>query len=134
MIVVLLVSYTVVSTIPLPYLVKLAPDLPEDERAKVAAIVNIGVACAVFKLKHSITPNFWTNINDPDMGIPGLIEYSNLNPRRPRAISSRLPPESGSGAIVGLRLRQRLNFPDSRSGWRKKLTSQKSPSRGRRGV
>ena len=71
---------TVVSTIPLPYLVKLAPDLPADERAKVEAIVNIGVVCAVFKLKHSVTHNFWTNINDPGIQIPGLIEYSNLNP------------------------------------------------------
>jgi protoporphyrinogen oxidase len=71
---------TVVSTIPLPYLVKLAPELPHDERAKVEAIVNIGVVCAVFKLKHSITHNFWTNINDSGIAIPGLIEYSNLNP------------------------------------------------------
>jgi len=71
---------TVVSTIPLPYLVKLAPDLPAAEREKVAAIVNIGVVCAVFKLEHPVTRNFWTNINDPDMKIPGLIEYSNLNP------------------------------------------------------
>jgi protoporphyrinogen oxidase len=71
---------TVVSTIPLPYLVKLAPELPAEERAKVAAIVNIGVVCAVFKLAHPITHNFWTNINDPGIAIPGLIEYSNLNP------------------------------------------------------
>ena len=71
---------TIVSTIPLPYLVKLAPDLPPDERGKIAAIVNIGVVCAVFKLKHPVTRNFWTNINDPSVGIPGLIEYSNLNP------------------------------------------------------
>jgi protoporphyrinogen oxidase len=71
---------TVISTIPLPYLVKLAPALPEDERRKVAAIVNIGVVCAIFKLRHSISPNFWTNINDPAIAIPGLIEYSNLNP------------------------------------------------------
>lgn len=71
---------TVVSTIPLPYLVKLAPRLPEDEKAKIATIVNIGVVCAVFKLKHPVTRNFWTNINDPSIAIPGLIEYSNLNP------------------------------------------------------
>jgi protoporphyrinogen oxidase len=71
---------TVVSTIPLPYLARLAPDLPEDERRKIAAIVNIGVVCAVFKLSHPITRNFWTNINDPSIAIPGLIEYSNLNP------------------------------------------------------
>jgi protoporphyrinogen oxidase len=70
----------VVSTIPLPYLVKLAPGLPEEERRKVADIVNIGVVCAVFKLTQPITRNFWTNINDRSIGIPGLIEYSNLNP------------------------------------------------------
>jgi protoporphyrinogen oxidase len=71
---------TVISTIPLPYLSRLAPDLPEGERDKIAAIVNIGVVCAVFKLRHSITRNFWTNINDPSIAIPGVIEYSNLCP------------------------------------------------------
>jgi protoporphyrinogen oxidase len=71
---------TVVSTIPLPYLVRLAPDLPAAERDKIAAIVNIGVVCAVFKLRQSVTRNFWTNFNDPAIGIPGVIEYSNLNP------------------------------------------------------
>ncbi len=70
----------VISTIPLPYLVKLAPDLPADEAKKIAAIVNIGVVCAVFKLAHPISRNFWMNINDPSIGIPGLIEYTNLNP------------------------------------------------------
>jgi protoporphyrinogen oxidase len=71
---------TVVSTIPLPYLVKLAPDLPAPERDKVAAIVNIGVVCALFKLDRPLTRNFWTNINDPSIAIPGLIEYTNLYP------------------------------------------------------
>ena len=71
---------TVVSTIPLPYLAKLAPDLPADERRRIDAIVNIGVVCAVFKLRRPITRNFWVNINDPSIAIPGLIEYSNLNP------------------------------------------------------
>lgn len=70
----------VISTIPLPYLAKLAPDLPPDEAKKIAAIVNIGVVCAVFKLKHPLTRNFWMNINDPAIAIPGLIEYTNLNP------------------------------------------------------
>jgi protoporphyrinogen oxidase len=71
---------TVISTIPLPYLAKLAPDLPHDERRKIAAIVNIGVVCVVLKLNHQLTRNFWTNINDPSIQIPGLVEYSNLNP------------------------------------------------------
>jgi protoporphyrinogen oxidase len=77
---------TVVSTMPLPYLVKLAPGLPAAERDKIAAIVNIGVVCAVFKLRHSLTRNFWTNINDPGMQIPGLIEYTNLNPLGPTVV------------------------------------------------
>jgi protoporphyrinogen oxidase len=27
-----------------------------------------------------VTENFWLNTNDPDMDIPGLVEYSNLRP------------------------------------------------------
>jgi protoporphyrinogen oxidase len=34
----------------------------------------------ILKLSAPLSRNFWTNINDPDMGIPGVIEYSNLNP------------------------------------------------------
>jgi protoporphyrinogen oxidase len=70
----------VVSTIPMPYLVKLVPSLPADEKAKVAAIQNVGVVCVLLKLKKPFTPNFWLNINDPRIEIPGFIEYSNLNP------------------------------------------------------
>jgi protoporphyrinogen oxidase len=71
---------TVISTIPLPYLAKLAPDLPDDESRKIKAITNIGVVCVVLKLKRQLTRNFWTNINDSSIQIPGLVEYSNLNP------------------------------------------------------
>jgi len=70
----------VVSTIPLPYLTRLLPDLPADERAKVAAIKNVGVVCVLLKLTRPFTRNFWMNINDPRIEIPGLIEYTNLNP------------------------------------------------------
>ena len=70
----------VISTIPLPYLSRVVPGLPADERAKVAAIRNVGVVCVLLKLKRPFTRNFWMNINDPRIEIPGLIEYSNLNP------------------------------------------------------
>lgn len=70
----------VVSTIPLPYLVRLVPDLPEDERRKIEAIRNVGVVCVLLKLRHAFSRNFWMNINDERIEIPGLIEYSNLNP------------------------------------------------------
>ena len=70
----------VVSTIPLPYVVPLIPDLPADEKARIAAIENVGVVCVLLKLKRPFSRNFWMNINDPRIEIPGLIEYSNLNP------------------------------------------------------
>ena len=70
----------VVSTIPLPYAVPLIPKLPADEKARIAAIENVGVVCVLLKLKRPFSRNFWMNINDPRIEIPGLIEYSNLNP------------------------------------------------------
>jgi len=70
----------VISTIPLPYLVRTIPDLPQAERDKVAAVRNVAVVCVLLKLKRAFTRNFWMNINDPRIEIPGLIEYTNLNP------------------------------------------------------
>jgi len=70
----------VVSTIPLPYLVPLIPDLPVVEKERIAAIENVGVICVLLKLSRPFSRNFWMNINDPRIEIPGLIEYSNLNP------------------------------------------------------
>lgn len=71
---------TVVSTAPIQYVPRLVPDLPEDFAARVRSIENIPVACVVLKLRRPLTENFWLNINDPEIDIPGLIEYSNLNP------------------------------------------------------
>ena len=70
----------VISTIPLPYVPKLMPDLPSDVLDKFRAIKNIAVVCVIAKLKKAVTENFWLNINDPEMDIPGLVEYSNLRP------------------------------------------------------
>jgi protoporphyrinogen oxidase len=76
----------VISTIPLPYLSRLVPDLPAEEKAKIDAIRNVGVVCVLLKLRRPFTRNFWMNINDPRIEIPGLIEYSNLNPLDGHAI------------------------------------------------
>jgi protoporphyrinogen oxidase len=71
---------SVISTVPIQYVPRLAPDLPAAFKARVNAIENIAVVCVILKLDRPLTRNFWLNINDPDIGIPGLIEYSNLNP------------------------------------------------------
>ncbi len=70
----------VVSTVPLPYVPRLMPDLPEGILAQFRAIKNIAVVCVIVKLRKRVTENFWLNVNDEAMDIPGLVEYSNLRP------------------------------------------------------
>jgi protoporphyrinogen oxidase len=70
----------VISTIPLPYVPRLMPDLPEEILARYRAIRNIAVVCVIAKLAKPVTGNFWLNTNDPEMDIPGVVEYSNLRP------------------------------------------------------
>ncbi|HEU0083173.1 MAG TPA: NAD(P)/FAD-dependent oxidoreductase [Bradyrhizobium sp.] len=70
----------VLSTVPIPLVNQLIPDLPQDWQQKYAAIRNIGVVCLLFKLRKSVTPYFWVNIVADDIDIPGIIEFSNLRP------------------------------------------------------
>lgn len=70
----------VISTVPTPLVSEMIPDLPADCKAKYDAIDNIGVCCLVFRLKKPVTPHFWVNITEPDIEIPGIIEFSNLRP------------------------------------------------------
>lgn len=68
----------VVCTTPTPLVAALAPDLPPEWKQRYQEIHNIGVICVIFKLKRSVTPHFWVNISDPEIEIPGVIEFSNL--------------------------------------------------------
>ncbi|MFT4060073.1 MAG: NAD(P)/FAD-dependent oxidoreductase [Legionella sp.] len=70
----------VISTVPLPYIPKIMADLPGEVLTKFQHLKNIAVVCVIAKLKKAVTENFWLNINDPEMDIPGLVEYSNLRP------------------------------------------------------
>ncbi|MGH9596115.1 MAG: NAD(P)/FAD-dependent oxidoreductase [Edaphobacter sp.] len=70
----------VICTVPTPLVSAMVPDLPEDWKARYNSIANMGVCCLVFKLKRSVSPHFWLNVSEPDMGIPGIIEFSNLRP------------------------------------------------------
>jgi protoporphyrinogen oxidase len=70
----------VISTIPLPYVSRLMPDLPIDVLQAFQSLKNIAVVCVIAKLKRAVTENFWLNTNDPEMDIPGLVEYTNLRP------------------------------------------------------
>lgn len=68
----------VVSTIPLPFVPRLMPDLPSAILDAYRSVNNIAVVCVIAKLDRPLSENFWVNINDPEMDIPGLVEYSNL--------------------------------------------------------
>ena len=70
----------VISTVPLPYVPRLMPDLPADTLRKFESVRNIAVVCVIAKLAKPLTENFWLNVNDDEMDIPGLVEYSNLRP------------------------------------------------------
>jgi protoporphyrinogen oxidase len=68
----------VISTIPIPTIERLVPDLPESWKDRYRSIKNIGICCVIFKLTRSISPHFWINIADDAHEIPGAIEFSNL--------------------------------------------------------
>jgi protoporphyrinogen oxidase len=76
----LLPATAIISTVPLPYV----PPLLRRDAASLAAryehFDNVAVACVVHKLRRSVSPNFWVNISDPLIGIPGFVEFSNLRP------------------------------------------------------
>ncbi|MEE7546090.1 NAD(P)/FAD-dependent oxidoreductase [Xanthomonas sp. Kuri4-1] len=69
----------VISTAPIQYVPKMVPGLPKAFADQVGTIENIPVACVILKLSQPISENFWMNISDERISIPGLIEYSNLN-------------------------------------------------------
>jgi len=71
---------TVISTIPLPFIPRIIPDLPNEILAQFKSVKNIAVVCVIVKLRQPLTENFWLNTNDPEMDIPGIVEYSNLRP------------------------------------------------------
>jgi protoporphyrinogen oxidase len=70
----------VVSTAPIQYVPGFVPGLPAEFAEGIRRIQNIPVACVILKLRHAVSENFWMNISDADIDIPGVIEYSNLNP------------------------------------------------------
>ena len=71
---------SVYSTVPLPYVSRMIPDLPQDYQQRYESIQNMGVVCVIFRLRQGVSRNFWLNVSDESMDIPGIIEFSNLRP------------------------------------------------------
>src|SRR6185437_9290672 len=68
----------VISTVPIPLIPGMMPDLPSDLKARYQAIHSIGVICVILKLKRPVSSHFWINISEDGIEIPGIIEFSNL--------------------------------------------------------
>ena len=73
-----LTASKVISTVPTPLVSRMIPMLPEADKVKYDSIPNIGVACLIFKLRRPVSKNFWVNIIDENLPVPGIIEFSNL--------------------------------------------------------
>jgi protoporphyrinogen oxidase len=69
----------VVSTVPLPLFLGMAPDLPADYRRQLSAIEYTAVVCVTLRLTQSFSKYYWLNVNDPRVPFNGCIEYTNLN-------------------------------------------------------
>ncbi len=71
----------VVSTVPIPELLAICPDLPADSRARWSRVEYGHALCPVLELDRSLSPFYWTNVGDVDMPFGGVIEHTNLVPR-----------------------------------------------------
>lgn len=76
----------VISTVPTPYVPLIMPDLPPDVLEQFRALKNIAVVCVIVKLRKAVTKNFWLNVSDERMDIPGIVEYTNLCPLKEHVV------------------------------------------------
>jgi protoporphyrinogen oxidase len=70
----------VLSTVAIPELLRLAPDLPAEAREKWGRISYCHALCPVLELKEPFSPYYWLNIGDVSMPFGGLIEQTNFLP------------------------------------------------------
>lgn len=79
----------VLSTVAIPELLRLAPDLPEETRTLWSRISYCHALCPLLELDRQLSPYYWLNIGDSTMPFGGVIEQTNF-----------LPPETYGGRHV----------------------------------
>ena len=73
----------VISTVAPPILARLAPELPDDYRARLEGIDHFAILCTLLVLRERISPIYWMNVSDPEVPFGGLIEHTNfVSPKR----------------------------------------------------
>ncbi|MEI6632477.1 MAG: NAD(P)/FAD-dependent oxidoreductase [Chlamydiota bacterium] len=68
----------VVSTVPIPSFLEIAPPLPHEYREKLAGIRYQAAVCLVLECAERVSPVYWLNISDPSIRFGGLIEHTNF--------------------------------------------------------
>lgn len=71
----------VLSTVAIPELLRLAPDLPEETRKAWSAISYSHALCPILELDRSLSPYYWLNVGDDSMPFGGVIEHTNFIPK-----------------------------------------------------
>ncbi len=100
-------STSVLSTIAIPELLKIAVDLPDETRSAWSAIRYAHALCPLLELDRPFHPYYWTNVADETMPFGGVIEHTNFIPRERYAREApRLP--------LGLRPPRRPEVADAR--------------------
>jgi protoporphyrinogen oxidase len=70
----------VLSTVPIPHSQKLLVDASGPYFDNLRQLQYIGVMVMTLRLRHKLSRYFWMNISDPEIALPGIVEYTNLNP------------------------------------------------------
>jgi protoporphyrinogen oxidase len=71
----------VLSTVAIPELLRLVPDLPEELRAAWSGVSYGHALCPVLELDRPLSPFYWTNVGEADMPFGGVIEHTNYIPK-----------------------------------------------------
>lgn len=71
----------VLSTVAIPELLRLVPQLPEETRRVWERVAYTHALCPVLELDRSITGYYWTNVADVEMPFGGVIEHTNYVPK-----------------------------------------------------
>jgi protoporphyrinogen oxidase len=74
-----------VSTVPVPLLLKMMPELSRafpDYHARLSKINYVGVMCCLLLTESPLTNNFWLNVVDKRIPFVVTVEYTNLAARK----------------------------------------------------
>jgi protoporphyrinogen oxidase len=70
----------VLSTVAIPELLRLTPDLPGETRALWSGIAYGHALCPVLELDRPLSRFYWTNVGESAMPFGGVIEHTNYIP------------------------------------------------------